>query len=812
MYLAIGLRNSAAKFREMFLPYTLSPNLLAWLKTSIGEATIPAAGFIYRGALSGHEPHSRTIQFFADINNGDLQFDPAWPRITGLNARLLLDDANTRVRAYSGQLLNSSVTGAAVDVRQENPGMSIRVNARANGYTADGLRILRETPLHHVIGNALDNWRMPQGLLTAALQLTIPLSGATVPSQQDVRVSLFDSQLAMDDLRLQFDKVQGDINYDSNTGLDSPAIQAMLFGKPLTLSMNSKKNGNSMTINIDGKGSVKTVDIASWSRLKPLQMLSGNIDFNAGLTVGPLGTNDTSAAIGQLRINSDMTDVSAPLPAPFVTQAGIKKPLALTVDLFRNNRQNYRMDFNGQLSGAISMQQGQFFGGELVLLGESAALPSSRGTMKIRGDIPAGDLQQWLDLISTYNQLPGNDAAADTPLPEFAFSIHDAFWRELSFPQLRLSAEHEDDAWRIYFDSGNARGSAYFHDDKSITDINLSELKLYNQTSAVNDANPDGTTATTTPESTNSSITNGIRFADIPSLKIRIDHLVYNDKDIGNISTTLNSSPDALAFEKLLIHGPGYSVYNQMGTDGAAFIWRQDAPGKFRSEFHGMLHMQGEQPALTHLGVDPFVRGQNIYVAADLGWAGSPDEANMKTLSGQVYTRGEKGKYLQVKPNAAMQALSVIDITNWVRRLRLDFSDLKNDGISFDRYKGRLSFNNGLMEFTEPLKVESPSSTMELSGKAKLNEELLDLQLNATLPVGNNATWMVALAGGLPAAAGIYVVSKLFDDQIKSLTSLTYTITGPMKDPDIRFQRLSKPQKKAEASVQDKKQSGKTDK
>ena len=126
----------------------------------------------------------------------------------------------------------------------------------------------------------------------------------------------------------------------------------------------------------------------------------------------------------------------------------------------------------------------------------------------------------------------------------------------------------------------------------------------------------------------------------------------------------------------------------------------------------------------------------------------------------------------------------------------LDFSDLNNNGISFDEYKGKLLFGKGMMQFVEPLEIESPSSKFKLSGKALLESDTLDLRLIATLPVSNNATWVAAIAGGLPAAAGVYVASKIFDKQISSLSSLSYRITGPMSDPVMSFERIAPQQEK----------------
>lgn len=801
MYLAIGLRNSEARYRDTFLPYILPANLLTWLKNSIGDAVLPHAGFIYRGPLSEIKPHASSIQFYANIQNGHLQFDPAWPALTQLNATLLVDDSNAIVRADSGKIYNTAIQGAYVEVHSQDPGLSININARSRGNAEDGLRILQETPLKTIMGTAAEQWRMPQGILSTGLQLQIPLAGAKINAEEDVRLAFSDAQLAMKDFRLDFKKINGDISYSNVKGLNAPALKATLFDKPVLLDIASEKTAKNLTINISAKGSANTSDIANWSQMKALQLLEGSLDYNANLKLGPFdnqpSSTQPSASLGQLQITSDMKPVALALPPPFTKQRGEQKPFSLTVDLLQNNRQNYQLEYNKQVSGFFGIQNGKLLGGELVLLGETAKMPSPKdnllhSTFQIRGTLPSGDLQQWIDLIAAYNKLPDipptktasnnnidSTAGNDAFYPSLSLTFNNANWKDFSFPKLQLYAGHENAAWEIYFDSGHARGNAFFYDYQRVPDIALSELKFYRASN------------TSTPTDSKKTLVSDVNFADIPSLNIRIDHLIVDDMDIGSISTELRSSENALRLEKLLATGNGYQLRDGSGTTGSTLIWRRNNDGSYQSEFHGFLHMQGKQPALTHLGIDVFILGESIDLYADVAWPGSPQQITAVSMNGSIYTRGKNGKYLQAKPNTAMRALGIINVATWARRLQLDFSDLSNDGISFDEYKGKLDFNQGVMKLSEPLEVKSPSSALALSGKALLDKETLDLQLVATLPVGNNATWIAALAGGLPAAAGVYVVSKVFDKQINNLTSLSYGITGPMSKPDIQFQRLA---------------------
>jgi len=125
-----------------------------------------------------------------------------------------------------------------------------------------------------------------------------------------------------------------------------------------------------------------------------------------------------------------------------------------------------------------------------------------------------------------------------------------------------------------------------------------------------------------------------------------------------------------------------------------------------------------------------------------------------------------------------------------VRRLKLDFSDVVNSGMAYDRIQSNMHFESGNLFLTEPLTVKTPSSKMQLAGTINLVDETLDTRLVATLPVGNNLSLWAAFAAGLPAAAGVYVASKLFEKQIDQLSSLSYSIEGPWADPKVSFQRM----------------------
>jgi len=96
----------------------------------------------------------------------------------------------------------------------------------------------------------------------------------------------------------------------------------------------------------------------------------------------------------------------------------------------------------------------------------------------------------------------------------------------------------------------------------------------------------------------------------------------------------------------------------------------------------------------------------------------------------------------------------------------------------------------------------APSSNLRFAGTFDLQNEQLDSKLVATLPVGGNLTFLAAVAAGLPAAAGIWAVSKIFKKQVNKVASVSYHIHGSWADPQMEFDRLfdSNPIRKSKRS------------
>jgi uncharacterized protein YhdP len=125
-----------------------------------------------------------------------------------------------------------------------------------------------------------------------------------------------------------------------------------------------------------------------------------------------------------------------------------------------------------------------------------------------------------------------------------------------------------------------------------------------------------------------------------------------------------------------------------------------------------------------------------------------------------------------------------------LRRLQLDFSDVVGENLAYNNLQGKVEFDEGRARLLDPLKMQMPSGRMSMAGEFNLLHETADAQLVATLPVATNLPWVVALLGGIPAAAGVYVTSKIVEKQVDRLSSISYNLNGPWDDIEVSVDKI----------------------
>ncbi|WP_444943690.1 YhdP family protein [Microbulbifer sp. ZKSA006] len=826
LVLSLSLKDTQVLVQEELVPFVVSEDLRKWLKTGLGtnnRGRVESAAFIYRGssyspdgedesfrALAGH-PERRTIQLALDFSGASLDYASDWPGVRDVDGRLLLDDDRVRVNADRAKLWNMDAGDIQVAVTpQANGGSRLDVQTHVVGPAADGLRLLRESPLRDHLGSAFDDWAL-SGQLDGAVSLTLPLGRAAVMSKQQIELNLSRGGLQLEGLRLDTTALNGRVKYDSSTGLEGTRLTGKLWGRPLTARIRHFGEGDARDTQVVIDGSARVESVYDWSSRPELQWLEGEMDYQALVTIPAKSEEVPYAAVFEL--TSNLTGVAVNLPEPLGKAAEAETHFVLRVPIGEQGSL-FHMDYGEHLQGQFWLIDGELERAAIGLNAE-ANLPSERA-LTVTGDISTVDLPRWKSLLGIYQSpgpaLPNTDKAlADatvlpsedvettgTPLPiRLDVSTDQLQLGSVDIEHIHVSGEGVGADWSLKFDSEMAAGDLTgVLDGSAPLRLQLAHLRL---PMPEKQPQPDTEAFPLDPfvEEVVSDPLAGFDFTSVPQIDFSTEILQIGEEVLGPWSFKVRSSTDRLVLTD--IHGTvrGFRLegQGQRGEElGAELVWARDAEGQESSQFSGRLVADDLADIQRKMGHEPLIESKSASFATAFRWAGSPAQAKGSLLSGELKIDIRDGRFLRstgATGSTVLRLLSLFNFDTWARRLRLDFSDLYKSGMAFDRVRGEVVFEgDGQLLIAVPIQVEGPTSELQMAGRVNLLREDLDLTLVATLPVGNNLALVAALAGGLPAAAGVYLISKAFKKQVKKVASVSYRISGGWADPQMRFEKL----------------------
>lgn len=785
MTLVIGLTDAPAEKRNKYIPATISAGLQQWLDDSIGEGQVVRGGFIFDGPLKSGD-RKPAVQLFLDVKNTALQYQADWPALHDIDGRLLLDDGHVTVWATSARLYGMHVQDARVEVGDDEGGnLELAVHGRLLGPTADVLQLLGNSPLKKTLGNAFEGWQV-DGRFEGDLVLGVSLEAREDP-YVFVDAMIDSNRLTLTGQRLQFDDLNGAIGYRSESGLVSEGLEAMLWGKPLRASISSQRIRGGVDTRIKASSEVSLLSVRDWLGFPWMHFAEGETALDAEIRLQP----DVPAS---LQLRSSLQGIAIDLPEPFGKPAATALPLRANIPL-GDGLMDIAIGEHARLgvmrSGEEPLQVG-------LALGHVPFRMPQRDGIAIYGRLAHFDWAAWQEPIGKIIERLGGDVVA-TDEAESTFRVSGVFVDELrvfdqSYHSVLASVRKDAGRWWIGVQSEEVAGRIGL--PRSDTDpyrieldrLFLAEGLLAGEAMAVQSKNAGDESAaagSVFPDSVHD-----LDWREWPLMLVNIQKFKIGKTDFGKWDFYVSPSPDRLRIERLRVSSELLRIDADGG--GAWVEWARPESSVEQTRLHASVLVHDIDAVFSALGFDPGLTAKEAVMGFDFAWEGSPlqfDVADVKGTAGFHFKKGflKTGNRAQT---GMMKVLTVFNLDTILRRIQLDFSDLYHQGLAFDEMKTTLGLADGWMTITEPLTIDGPASHLVLHGRVDMVNDTLENRLIVTLPVATSLPWLAAIAGGLPAAVGVYVASKVLEKQVDSFTSVIYDIRGPRTDPQVKFQRL----------------------
>jgi uncharacterized protein (TIGR02099 family) len=830
LYLQIGATKLNASLYSKYTPAVIPHSLLEWLENSIGPNNpgfVDQVGFVYRGTLNNHNHAARSHQLFVDIKHAQLKYHPEWPALDSIDGRLLVSDDDVAASVDNARIFNSDVgpTHVNVNPNPDGHGSLLRVNGSVEGGAGDGLRVLRESMLRRYIGASMDSWKL-DGTMRTQLDIAVPLAHDGTGATQQIDIDINSPHFEMGNLKLAMQDVSGHLQFNDTLGLNSEGLRGILFGEPIKAVLNTKKQGETSQTQVEINGEVDAQALAKWTQRPEILFMHGRLPYNATVTL-----NHKSNAVDQrsdktpfavVTVTSPLSGVAVNLPAPYGKTAEGERFLRFKMSMAENTSL-VDMVYGDDLQALFELDPHH----DNKLLNANIALNDSaklaiEPQFLLSGKLAELDIEPWKKVqahymdytaqIDTQKSLAMVGAGERNPLVEpaeteespmlvaglpFRAQILLGHYQvgPLALDDVHLRAERLYESWKVAFNNPLVDGEIRIPNDSAKPlQINLESLRL---TSALLGAS-ESTTTPLLPKIPSISVDP----RNLPLADVAVNALYVDDINYGNWSLQIRPQANGVVFDHIngTVKGVTVSGMSEISADGktqskkagAQMEWLVTGTGS-STHFIGELSTTNMSAVLREWQKPETLESKAAHFKVDAIWSGDPQDFALKKVAGNVDIFIEQGRFKnKTSPGSDgfLRLMAVLNFDSLARRLRLDFSDLYQSGLAYDQIHGKVNFTPGTMTFVEPLEVRTPSSRLQLVGKLDLDNEKIDSRLVATLPVVGNYTFFTALVTGLPAAAGIYVASKLFKKQVDRATSLSYTVRGDWSDPQMRFDRL----------------------
>lgn len=801
--LLIGVLNMDAAEKTPFLPDGpgVRDNLregMEFLERAIIDGRFSNSAAIFRGqTVQGSDRVAKTFQSFHQWRDGSMRFDPEWPVLESERSLVLSDDENIDIFMENSSSLGLRSTVMAGTIRGSEPETSLLVVSGAGrSSSADGLAYLQAVPAAEDLRRAMADWRM-QGSLQGEFELEVPLGVPEAETDIRMHIEFSDNDLWISQYELDLTEVNGELLFDTRTGIETGEFEARMFGGETGIEVSSRgEPGEVDRIVVVSRGRADRRALMQWPRQS--ELVKGLLDNARGsfLYSAELHLDQIDAGAASLRVSSDLAGLFLTLPEPFAKQAGEPLPLNLQVDRAGgvqsiSGSAGSRLRFNLESADSTIRQGRVRFGG-----GRSDTVEPAGGLV-VDGRLDRMLLEQWAALLGDMQ------SAAPEGLHEvFAFMDIDAGELDVygqTLEDVHLRIDPVSMGWLASVGGESVEGTIQVPlnvDDYLQVQLDYLRFKGPEEPEPEPDATAQAEAAEE-PEPPRVDLLADVDPRELPRMHFAVDEISIGETSWGGWNFTLEPDARGAEFTDLSFDFRGLRLIPPAVEEAAEEAGQLPAP-RLRWDFDGRNHatelaglMLADDMAavLLNSGFAASLESQSAQFAADLRWPGSPAFLQGSQLSGNVDLLVENGRFLET--NAGGGALKLISIINFdaiMRRLRLS-DDLLRRGLAFDEITGRLNMERGLAHIENELVISGPSSLYQITGDVDLRDETIAGEMYVTLPVSDNIPWIGLITGNLPLAVGAFLLDRIFGDQVDSLTSAVYTLEGPWEGLEPEFKQ-----------------------
>ena len=204
---------------------------------------------------------------------------------------------------------------------------------------------------------------------------------------------------------------------------------------------------------------------------------------------------------------------------------------------------------------------------------------------------------------------------------------------------------------------------------------------------------------------------------------------------------------------------------------------------------------------VERLGAGKALQGAPGRIEGELSWPGSPLEPEVAQLRGKLAVALGEGRFLNAEPGVA-RLFGVLSLQALPRRLLLDFRDVFQQGIAFDRVDRRHRAGRRRRAHRQSARARRAGGGADRRQRRPAAARPRTCA-SSPCPRSNAGTASLAYAALNPAVGlGTFLAQLLLREPLMAAGTREFHVTGPWADPQVeRVERGAAPGDRAAASA-----------
>ena len=723
-----------------------------WLSRALHAGRADGWNMQLSGPLDSFPFGGAVLRVEMALSDGVLTVHDAWPDVADLSGTLVLNGSSLVILDAEGELAGVRWRDVRTDVRDlTSPVVEV------NGESGDPLPAL-------LAGLA----RIPMADRIHPMLLNAETSGAA-GTRVDFRLPIADrsaweifteTELGGGDFRLNalipaVTNLRGSIRF-TRAGVRARELQGRFLDQPLLIDVGRAPAGLAgygYRLDLDGSATAEALE--ELFACCALDRLNGQFAWAGSVLVPAMETGPARPV--QVRLETDLVGLGSALPYPMDKPADEPGPTRL--DLRWGAEDPPRMAGRLGLGPGVALEfadggdgwritRGRLhFGDSLPLLPEGPGLVVDGRVNWLRPAL-------WAELLG--------DEANSLDLPwELDLTAGEVYTMGNTLKEQSIRVRPRSDGWLVELQGEFADGRLFWPRAGAGNGELLADLNWLRLTARDPEPQPPA---------------NPRR---LPAGKVMLNDLSIGPMRLGEVRARYEKTAGGLAVNWFRTASAAFS-----SQGSAAWLAADDEGADQLGRLDMVLESSDAAAALDGLGYARGISGDRGRMTLSASWQGPPTRGFLARANGTASLEVERGEVAALDPGGG-RMLGVLSLARLPRRLALDFREVTEEGLTFDRLAGDFSLRGG-QAYTCNLGLQGAVADLALFGRTGLEDRSYD-QVAVVSP---NLPDLLSLGGVIVGGTGLGVtmllLSQAFREPLQAISANYYRVGGSWDEPLVQ--------------------------